>query len=475
MNLWLYILGVLTIFTLLVYIIYARSLVNGLRDNDGFFHLVCAREFCEACGIPKWHAQYLPGRQVAYTYPPALHALLALFVDWLSLKILLLFPLAATLMLTLVVGVGVWIMRGNWADVALGMLIFLATPSNIKGTLAITPRHLGILFFFMFFVLWPAVIPSMLSAALARALVMSLMLALLLLSHRMGAQLALLCTGVLLGFGPTLGHASWATGCWAGGLALAVALSGGQYIRVLRDHIQRLKLHFVHGPQSGERRRLGRLRSIITYNPFILLAPLMWWPVLGGAINLEVRPLVLVVLAILAASIFWIWGSGERHMIFLAPFMPLLILQSNVLEHYPVAVGVAVALALALSSFFACRQYRAHLLPKDTLDVFEWVRLEARAATFAILPRVASPAFVFFSKKNICAYPHDAGAMEFNRLTLRKNLLDPNAMAAHLRQAGVDGLMVQPDMPCTEVIEAMGFVVRFRNRSWLVAERGVNP
>lgn len=470
-----YLFGFITLLVLLLYAIYTHSLINGLRDNDGFFHIVCAKEFRIARGIPLCHSQYRPGRVVPYTYPPLLHALLSVFVDRLSLRGMLLLPLFFTLTLACTVGLVIWHLGGNMENTALGILIFLATPSNIKGAVAITPRQLGILFFFLFFIFWPSILPKQWNAFVVNVILMSIPLALLLLSHRMGSQLAVICTIVSVLISDTIvRHIVWASSCWILAIIIAIALSRGQYIRVLLDHLHRLTLHFKYGPQSGEPKRFGRLQSILGYNPFVLTLPILLYQDRMDHLSIELSHVLMVASSILAISYLWIWGSGERHAIFLTPFMPILIVRSDMLNHNLTMLLIMLTYSILLDFYYLYRQHDANILPDETIEAYNWIRLQSTASIFAVLPKIASPAFVYFTGKKICAYPHDAGAMEFNRLTLRKNILDPIALSETLRIAGADGLLIQNETYSLQVIDKMGFSVSYKNKLWIIAECNVS-
>lgn len=448
----------------IIYYVHAKNILLGLRDNDGLFHLLCAKEIKENKGLFQYHQRFFPGKKVEYTYPPLLHIILSFFVGKIPDKYLLLWPIIMNFLVSLSVFAACLIMEYPVYNSLIVSSLFLIIPSNIRGAISITPRHLGILFFFLSF-LFGSLAVQQKSIGYYCASIFSL--SLLLISHRMGAQLAVICSTACIVFliVQDLFYAVWGVLWLSGGYLLAVVLSRGHYNKVLKDHIKRLKLHFTFGPQTGNQKRLGNPLEIVRQNPFVLF---LTYIIIFHMDIIKVTPNSLLWIAsfgIVLTSLFWVWGSGERHIIFFAPFIPVLLLDSR-FQDYPVLFICSLLLCGIFVGTYLRTMYGKDLIPQETIEAFSILNNQNESDIVLITPRISSPAFVYSADKRIFAYPHDAGAMEFNRLAVRYRIDDIDYMANLINRNKVDTILNNSEFRIHEIVTKTEFQKVFENALW---------
>jgi len=287
----------------------------------------------------------------------------------------------------------------------------------------------------------------------------------------MGAQLALICSITYLFFNVinNLLIVLWVTTGWLTAFLLAIVLSKGQYFSVFRDHLARLKFHFLHGPQTGDKKQLGSLLDIVTQNPFsiyifVIIAKS------GFSIIMQNHLFWTTAACTILVSILWIWGSGSRHIIFLGPFTPILLLELGAYDNR-LFFYLFCFFSIFLCIYFVRSQYGKNLLPSDNIKFYEQIKKESDSTIVAVIPQVSSPAFVYFTGKRIFAHPHDAGAMEFNRLSFRYRLSDMAYITKLISDNHVDALLVDKNFNTSALVRALNFKLRLENIKWKYYEK----
>ncbi|MEM3439434.1 MAG: NAD(P)-dependent oxidoreductase [Candidatus Bathyarchaeia archaeon] len=170
----------------------------------------------------------------------------------------------------------------------------------------------------------------------------ALSIALLLLTHRLSAQALWLSSALLL---PLLVGGEPPAIAWIPlGFALALAISKGSYLRVLRDHLEHIRFHLRYGEMGRGRKRPGNPLDLARLNPFaaIPFLGLMAHPGLLG------DPLLWWLAAALALFFAWIWGDGHRYLAFASFPASILIARLSLLQSP--AILIATPLAFALSA-----------------------------------------------------------------------------------------------------------------------------
>lgn len=447
-----------------IYYIHAKNILLGFRENDGLFHLLCAKEIRENKGIFKYHQRFFPGKKVEYTYPPLLHIILSFLVGRITDKYLLLWPIVMNFLLSISLFLVCLIMKYPVYNSLIVSLLFLIMPSNIRGAVSITPRHLGILFFFLSFDFGFLAVQQN-SVGYYSLSVFSL--SLLLISHRMGAQLAVICASLCVVFLiiQDLFYAFWGALWLAGGYGFAVVLSGGHYNKVLKDHIKRLKLHFSFGPQTGNPKRLGNPLDVVLHNPFIIIFIYIFIFHMDIIKDTHNAHLWITSIGIIFTSIFWIWGSGERHIIFLAPFVSILLLDIR-FQDFPVVFMLCFILCLVSIGIYLKTMYGKNLIPTETIETYNYLNNQSKADIVLVTPKIASPAFVYYVNKRIFAYPHDVGAMEFNRLAVRYKLNDTDYVVCLINENKIDTILNNKAFNISDIVNKMKGIKVFENNLW---------
>ena len=143
------ILIILVLIPIQLYLNYLLIKKNDLVKTDTYSHLRIAEELHDYRGITSYHKSYFPNKKLRYTYPPLLHIILAFLQERSSIS----FRRALSLLLNLlVVSIFASILYAVFnfsADkIALASTLYLINSLNYFETEAVTPRALGILFFF---------------------------------------------------------------------------------------------------------------------------------------------------------------------------------------------------------------------------------------------------------------------------------------------------------------------------------------
>ncbi|MEM2602394.1 MAG: hypothetical protein QXW19_05505 [Candidatus Bathyarchaeia archaeon] len=300
------------------------------KGVDSFFHLLAARRFEK--GFPKKLDAFIIGDD--YAYPPLFHLLLSLVPEEFREMAPLLLGVASELGSLILLYALSSALFGE-AVAALSALAYSFTPVNYAESIWQTPRPLGIFLYNLSMALLLLAPPS------ARPLA-ALSIALLLLTHRLSAQALWLSSALLL---PLLVGGDPPAIAWIPlGFALALAISKGSYLRILRDHLEHIRFHLRYGEMGRGRKRPGNPLDLAKLNPFaaIPFLGLMTHPGLLG------DPLLWWLAAALALFFAWIWGDGHRYLAFASFPASILIARLSLLQSP--AILIATPLAFALSA-----------------------------------------------------------------------------------------------------------------------------
>ncbi len=397
---------------------------NDFVNTDTYSHLRIAEELREYRGLIPYYKSYFPNEKLRYTYPPLLHIFLAV----LQKRTPLIFRRALPLWLNLfVVSIFALILHSIFnftADkVLLACGLYLINSLNTFETNAITPRFFGILFFFLAGVgiaqfysgntqYWPYIVIGSTG---------------LFLSHRMGVQILLFFSAVftiilLISFDF---HFFW---LWLFLLiSFVIALLGtrGQVFYVFKDHLKRIYLHIVFGNQEDGGRKMGNPFIVIRKNPLILLLPFYIYN-LTLTQNLRYTNHYLFVIfivccTILFMSIFWIWGSGERHIIFASPFLLILHFSQKTISNINLLILIPVLILIVMKDLYSIWCTKENSVDKEWRELASLIKNE-KGKTLFILPEINIPYLTYATKKIIFSGAHDSSAVLFNRVLLKRRL-----------------------------------------------------
>jgi hypothetical protein len=178
--------------------------------------------------------------------------------------------------------------------------IFLSIPENFQDSLSANPRPFATLLMsasIFCLLLWPS---------LTFVILFVILYGLLLISHKMTAQVSwfvfvpigvvlwtlapLLAVGVVLGF------------------ALAVLVSGGFYLSVLREHLAYLQFHIKYGSLRTGRKAIPNPIVFLKSNPFLLAL----LPILPQVILIR-NSLLLSVFVVATVVFAGVWRFGDSH------------------------------------------------------------------------------------------------------------------------------------------------------------------
>ncbi len=402
---------------------------NDLVKTDTYSHLRIAEEFFDYRGIISYHKSYFPNKKLRYTYPPLLHIILAVLQERTSIT----FRRALSLWLNLFfVSIFVLVLYSvfNFSayKIALACGLYLINSLNYFETNAITPRLFGISFFFLAGVgiaqfysgnmqYWPYIIIGSTG---------------LFLSHRMGVQILLffsvVFTIILLIFFKF--NFFWLWLFLSISFMAAILFTKGQVFYVLKDHLKRIYLHMVSGNQADGSKKLGNPLNIIRNNPFILMLPLFIYhlPLKQNNDNFYSSSFIMIVICcvILFMSIFWIWGSGERHIIFISPFLLILYFsQKTIFENNLMILFLVLVLIVIknLSSILYFKGNKKNRVDNDWRELASLIKKD-KGKNLLIFPEINISFLTYATKKIIFSGAHDSSAVEFNRILLKRRLYD---------------------------------------------------
>lgn len=399
-------------------------------EGDAFTYLRVAREVVSQ---RRWFPElrfYYTGEPETLQLPPLLMWLLAPVANQ-PYRVLIHLPFITDLLIAVVVYLGGTLLFGlePWRA-CLGALIVLLAPINLTTSASLTPRSLGLLW------LTGAVAACAAFAGGGPAGwvgVAAGATALALLSQRMVTQ-------VILILFPVVGLALAAAGeprylvlpvVAAAGLLAAWAVTGGVYGRVLADHWRRVRVHMRIGQQERQRLEFGHPLQILKANP---------WPavVLAGlALAPATRPEWWLPLAMIAGllllAVFWVMGNSVNHVFFAAPFVAWLVAVTLPADATWLALAAAMGTLCALIAWRELRAIRRRHLPEGWRRCYAFIRDRRLAGRVLVVPQVGCPSLIYYTPLVLLASGHGAKALTFDRLTIRKALADPQALAELVR------------------------------------------
>ena len=278
----------------------------------------------------------------------------------------------------------------------LSTLLFVITPFVVKQGITLSSRPLGLFLF----------TTSLLFLTLPFPLnwLATITIALTLLTHKLSTQtLFLICLAFSL--------IDWQVGLiFAAGFGLAILLSKGHYLRILRSHITAV-IKYARGEHYPNRRLLGMLlvptiagflisitlRFLQQFIPFpISVIGILIFPTMIISFYFESLVLFWGMICLLLL-IFWIAGEAYKHT-YLAglPFavFSVLLLQNNLMFWYLLIILIAGCLGLSL--YFVLRFQH---LAKDFTLVLQELKKTADPVLF-VVPRGYLRAAEYLSAKN---------------------------------------------------------------------------
>lgn len=293
------------------------------RGIDAQFHLLCASKFSRG-HAPKKLGKFLVGDE--YTHPPFLHFLLSAFPEQLRPMALFLVDLVADYCLALATYfVGLQVVPEYYALVA--ALIYCVTPASFIQSTSESSRPLG--------VLWHSLTILLLSSQNILLMVGAVVTTVLtLLSHKMATQ-TLFFTCLLMA--PFLFAANYLFPLpLIFGFVLALILTRGGYVKVLRDHAAIIAFHLRYGSWNRRRKLPGSPIQLAKLQPYFFLPLLGLW--ISPTAFLSGNSLLFAWYASVLVIFFaWLWGDSERYLAYAA---------------VPTSILAALALSTGISPLF---------------------------------------------------------------------------------------------------------------------------
>ena len=277
----------------------------GWAGKDTYYHLTIARSIQVSGRLPDVVDRF--AEPEVYDYPPLLHVILSRFPEAWHQRLQFLGPLSDTLAALVVYLFCLDVAGGNVALAAVAIYSF--TPFNLETSFGLGPRPVANLLMVVCLVsaFYAITAPSLLPLAVAL-----LSAALVLLTQRLAVQsLAAVLVAEAVVFSDLLPLV-----ILVGAFPLALMLSRGLYLRVLRGHIAFIRV--MGGRLLDPEKRKEQSSPLldvkaIAFNlpallfvPLLVLSPLPWTPLLAYAIAWMAGLLVL--------SAAWVFGEGYRHM-----------------------------------------------------------------------------------------------------------------------------------------------------------------
>jgi len=226
---------------------------------------------------------------------------------------------------------------------------------------------------------------------------------------------------------------------------LVYILTGGQTLYMVKDHLKRIKLHITKGNQGSGTTKLGNPINIIRQNPMIiLLIPVSFSLWQNNEVTQDLVIYFLMCLLILFLSVFWIWGSGERHILFATPFIILLYCYDQ-----PSIFMVLIPVAMACYVNFKHLIYRKPEESKidENWDVLVKSIQNEDGKTLMILPEINIPYLFYTTGKVLYSGAHDSYAMTFNRFNFLWRLNDYEHIAKMVDHYRSDLVLIRKDYP----------------------------
>ena len=401
-----------------------------LVDSDTYSHLRIAQEIRENGWIMKYHTCYFPGEKLLYTYPPMLHIVLALLQNRFSLIFTKCLSILLNLATGMVVGITMYYILNIPLDKSiLSAGLFIITHGILEATRVITPRSFGILFLFLSVV----GMSEYSTGEIQYCLLVIISSTCLYLSHRMGSQILIIFHVALIIISPLIGYSLMFQFVLFQIISIMIALilTNGQIRLVMTDHWSRVLLHFKYGNQWDGNKRLGNIKRIITMNSLLFLLP---WPIAESMINMQNIPTpgpmtlyYVMIVVLLLLSIFWIWGSGERHIIFASPYILITYFEMDDNKSmYLLMLAMIFILLIAVRNLSNNwhKRNETHNIVDDS-----WVKLanliiDSQEHNILVLPDISISYLVYKTKKIFISSAHDSKAITFNRLKLKWRLND---------------------------------------------------
>ena len=444
------ILIILVLIPIQLYLNYLLIKKNDLVKTDTYSHLRIAEELHDYRGIISYHKSYFPNKKLRYTYPPLLHIILAFLQERSSISFRRALSLLLNLLVVSIFALILYSVFNFSADkIALASGLYLINSVNYFETEAVTPRALGILFFFLTGVgiaqfysgnthYWPYIIVGSTG---------------LFLSHRMGVQILLFFSVVftiivLVSFEFTF---LWFWLFLFISFLFAFLFTKGQVFYVLKDHFKRIHLHMVTGSQDNGRKKLGNLLRIVNKNPLILLLPFLIfklpWTQNDSYIQNPLFVMMLICFVILFMSVFWIWGSAERHILYASPFLLILFFcQKTIPENYLVLLFPVLILIVIknLYSIWYVKGNKENRVNNDWRELASIIK-NNKGKHLLILPEINIPYLTYTTKKVIFSGAHDSSAVLFNRILLKRRLNEHSHIKNMVKEFSSDLVLIGDD------------------------------
>lgn len=416
-----------------------RFVNNGPNTGDAFTYLRVAREMRKQGTLFPEMVFYYTGQKETLNLPPLLMILLAPVSQWSYGRLI-----HTSFILDLIIALVLYFFAVSFIPLGpahglIAALVYLLTPINTVTSASLTPRSLGLLWFTVFVAAMS--VHSIHGGSLSIAIAV-LAAALAFLSQRMVAQIIVIVSPfavATLWLLFDVGHLE-ILAVIAGGMLLALAITKGRYLPVLKDHMQRIALHARHGQQDRFKREFGNPVQILKANPWLLIAA--GFVLLQGIPNELLWVPAAYATGIVLLAVLWVMGNSVNHVYFLSPLVALILAASVPLTVWVEAVLCVIA---AICCILIMREFRivaGRRIKEDWLDCFRYINESRMAGRALALPQIGFPPLIYYTPLVMASSGHGSKAISYDRMTLKKNISNPEYLARFVKENSIRYLIV---------------------------------
>ncbi|MGE5555452.1 MAG: hypothetical protein ACM3UY_04210 [Methanocella sp.] len=379
---------------------------NKLSSGDTYFHLYIAEHIQKnSWRFPKTLPKVIldEGGNIRYNYliyPPLLHYITALIPHKYHLKSARILNLVILALISGLAATLVFSLSSNLPATFFTVVIVVFNLAVFELAVTFTPRPLGLLFYSLVVVL--AVFFPQNSVALV---IISLLVSLIALSHKFALQILVLA---LVPYSLIFGNPLLLLSLFLGVL-LAVAMSRGFYLKILKEHLGWLYFYSRHPPQA---KISMKLKQIFARN--------FWFLVAVGAIvlflaqsnpafdSLMVRTTYWAIITMVVAiviSIPRLAFLGEDYRYIEYSILPVGVIGGLSVVHLNLPVLILILIALA-TNVLALFKYKKYLATSYSLtnpeDLYAYKKLaEFGSNNMLVIPHIRTLEVGYFTKLKV--------------------------------------------------------------------------
>lgn len=310
----------------------------------------------------------------------------------------------------------------SWEYGILGTIVFFSSPMIFQQNFCLCVRPLTILIVSMIYLL-------SCNFSILSFVALSLLISIILLLHKFAAQVTIFTSLAFLIIGQFIYMLAVATG-----FLIAVLISRGYYLKVLKAHVNRLKSSDLKRfADSRAKNPLKRTAMLVIYCPWLILFVISAYLLGGNVFVFSPFPIcnftwILTIMVLSVATNFWIFrviGEGWRYLGYLvfpmsfhvvAVFDYALIIQWIYL--------VTTLFGLVIGYYYSNRLFKGHrdyLVSQEDIDVFRKIS-SINGKTITAYPSEFTYVSAYFSEKDYAIRPELANIVVVNTQLTEKEL-----------------------------------------------------